>query len=70
MALGGGGMFSIGTQELVLILVLVLILFGPGKLPEAAKSLGKAWSEFKKAKEGLAHELTDEEEKKDEPTKE
>ncbi len=41
-------MFSIGTTELILILVLVLILFGPGKLPEVGRSMGKAWREFKK----------------------
>ena len=43
-------MFSIGTTELILILVLVLILFGPGKLPEVGRSMGKAWREFKKLK--------------------
>ncbi|MDD2433562.1 MAG: twin-arginine translocase TatA/TatE family subunit [Clostridia bacterium] len=53
-------MFSIGTTELILILVLVLILFGPGKLPEVGRSLGKAWSEFKKAKEDFANEFKDE----------
>ncbi|HHY06548.1 MAG TPA: twin-arginine translocase TatA/TatE family subunit [Clostridia bacterium] len=53
-------MFSIGTTELILILVLVLILFGPGKLPEVGRSLGKAWSEFKKAKEDFVNEFEDE----------
>ncbi|HHX95988.1 MAG TPA: twin-arginine translocase TatA/TatE family subunit [Clostridia bacterium] len=53
-------MFSIGTTELILILVLVLILFGPGKLPEVGRSMGKAWREFKKAKDELAEELEDE----------
>ncbi len=39
----------IGTQEMILILVLALFLFGPSKLPEMARSLGKAAGEFKRA---------------------
>jgi len=58
-------MFSIGATELVLILVIVLILFGPGKLPEVGRSLGKALSEFKHAKKDFENELNDEELKKD-----
>jgi sec-independent protein translocase protein TatA len=54
-------MFPIGATELILILVLVLILFGPGKLPEVGRSLGKAWSEFKKAKEDFENEFKDDE---------
>ena len=42
-------MFNIGPWELILILVVALIVVGPGKLPEVAKSLGKATNEFKKA---------------------
>ncbi|NPV29253.1 MAG: twin-arginine translocase TatA/TatE family subunit [Firmicutes bacterium] len=42
-------MFNIGPWELILILVVVLIVFGPGRLPEVARSLGKAVSEFRKA---------------------
>jgi len=41
-------MFGIGSQELLLILVIVLILFGGSKLPDLAKSLGKSMKEFKK----------------------
>lgn len=40
---------NIGPWELVLVLVIALIIFGPGKLPEVAKSLGKGINEFKKA---------------------
>lgn len=54
-------MFSIGAGELILILVIVLILFGPGKLPEVGRSLGKALSEFKKAKKDFENEFEDEE---------
>lgn len=53
-------LFSIGVPELLLILVLVLILFGPGKLPEIGRALGKAMNEFKKAKKDLEDEFKDE----------
>lgn len=42
-------MFNIGTSELLIILVLALIILGPGKLPEVGSALGKALGEFKKA---------------------
>src|SRR3990172_6529517 len=48
---GGGGMFGIGFQEMLIILVVVLIFFGPKRLPDLAKSLGKGIAEFKKASE-------------------
>src|SRR5574341_2036083 len=47
----------LGTQELILILIAVLILFGPSKLPEMARSLGKAAGEFKKAQIEAEREL-------------
>ena len=43
-------MFGMGSQELLLILVIVLVLFGGSKLPDLAKSLGKSMKEFKKVK--------------------
>ncbi|VVB90986.1 Sec-independent protein translocase protein TatA [uncultured archaeon] len=39
----------LGTEELLLILIVMLFFFGPSKLPELAHSLGKATGEFKKA---------------------
>jgi len=42
-------MFGIGMPELVLILVIVLIIFGAGKLPDIGKGLGKGIRNFKKA---------------------
>ena len=42
-------MFGIGMPELLLILAIALIVIGPKKLPDLAKSLGRAMREFKKA---------------------
>jgi sec-independent protein translocase protein TatA len=42
-------MFGLGYQELMIILVIVLLLFGAQKLPELARGLGKSVSEFKRA---------------------
>ena len=45
-------MFGLGTTELVIILILVLIVFGAGKLPQVGRSLGSAISEFKDSVKG------------------
>lgn len=68
-------MFGLGTQELLIILVLVMIVFGAGKLPQVGSSLGKGIRNFKSgmdeaekdedAKEIEATEVSDDEEKKD-----
>ena len=50
-------MFGIGMQELLLILVVALIILGPKKLPEVAKSLGKALNEFKRATNDIKESL-------------
>jgi len=50
-------MFGIGMQELILIAIIALIVVGPKKLPDLAKTLGKGFSEFKKATEGITNEL-------------
>ncbi len=42
-------MFNIGFAEILLILLIILILFGPSKLPELARGMGNAIKEFKKA---------------------
>ena len=42
-------MFSFSMPELVLILVIALVVFGPGKLPEVGKAIGKGIQEFRRA---------------------
>lgn len=43
--------FNVGPWELILILVILLIIVGPGKLPQVGQSLGKALQNFKKSRE-------------------
>lgn len=52
-------MFGIGLQELIIIAVIALLIVGPKKLPDLAKTLGKGFSEFKKATEGVTEDLRD-----------
>jgi sec-independent protein translocase protein TatA len=47
----------IGTNEMILIFLAALFLFGPSKLPELARSLGKAAGEFKKAQMETEHDI-------------
>ncbi len=68
-------MFGLGTQELLIILVLVMIIFGAGKLPQVGGALGKGLRNFKKGvneadediEEGQVEEISKEngDEKKD-----
>lgn len=46
-------MFGIGVPELVLILVIALVCFGPGKLPEIGGAFGRGMREFKDAVNGV-----------------
>ena len=55
-------MFGIGLPELILIMAVALIVVGPDKLPELAKSLGKGIVELKKAASTLKESLHDEDE--------
>jgi sec-independent protein translocase protein TatA len=50
-------MFGLGGQELLLILFVVLLFFGPSKLPELARGIGKGMREFKKAQTDLENEF-------------
>jgi sec-independent protein translocase protein TatA len=51
---------SIGMPELIIILVIALIIFGPRKLPELGKSLGRSLTEFRRASNELRSTLEDE----------
>jgi sec-independent protein translocase protein TatA len=64
-------MFGLGTQELLIILVLVMIIFGAGKLPQVGSALGKGLRNFKKGvndsdediEEGEIEEVADQKKK-------
>ncbi|MDD4801376.1 MAG: twin-arginine translocase TatA/TatE family subunit [Syntrophomonas sp.] len=62
-------MFNIGPWELALILVVALIVVGPGKLPDVAKAIGKGINEFKKVTTGYKRELQDAMDTVQEPVK-
>jgi len=49
----------IGFPELIVILVIALVIFGPGKLPSVGKSIGESIKEFKKASSELAKDSSD-----------
>jgi Tat protein translocase TatB subunit len=51
---------TLGGQEIILILVLALIVFGPRKLPEIGKSIGRMMAEFRKASNDFRRTLEDE----------
>jgi len=50
--------FGLGFGETILILAVILLFFGPKRLPEAASSLGKGIREFKRSMSGITDELT------------
>ena len=49
---------SLGGQEIVVIFLIVLLLFGAKKLPELARGIGKSMGEFKKARDEFEKEIT------------
>ena len=53
-------MFNIGFGELVLILIIALVVFGPGKLPEISRALGKSVREFRQAADTFSKEMMSE----------
>ncbi len=54
---------SIGGAELLIILILALIIFGPGKLPDVGRALGRTFREFKKASSGILDDNPDDQKK-------
>lgn len=50
-------MFGIGMPELIVIAVIALLVVGPKKLPDLAKSLGRGLQEFRKASEGVTESI-------------
>jgi sec-independent protein translocase protein TatA len=58
---------GIGAQELLLILLIILLLFGARKIPEIARGLGKSVAEFKKGTKDMEDEIKAEEPEKREP---
>ncbi len=61
---------NFGLQELILLLVIVLIIFGPKNLPKIGQALGKSIKEFRKASRDIKKEFEDEEEEDDEEQRE
>ena len=58
-------MFGLGSQEIILILLVILVLFGAKKIPEMMAGLGKGIREFKKATRDVHDEITSNPEEKD-----
>lgn len=50
-------MFNFGVTEILLIVLIILVLFGPKRLPDLARSCGKAVNEFKSALQGKGKKL-------------
>jgi sec-independent protein translocase protein TatA len=55
--------FNVGPWELILVLVILFIILGPGKLPEVGRSLGRGIKEFRKSSEQKAEAAIEEENK-------
>jgi sec-independent protein translocase protein TatA len=65
-------MFGLGSQEIIIILIIALVIFGAGKLPQIGEGMGKAIKNFKKAAKDAeeAIDITPENEEKSAKTEE
>ena len=52
-------MFGLGTGEILIILLVILLIFGGKKIPELARGLGKGLREFQKAKDGVVDSVNE-----------
>jgi len=52
-------LFGLGPTELIVILIIALVIFGPRKLPEVGQQLGRALREFKKSAQSMKDEISD-----------
>ena len=62
-------MFDLGMQELIVIFVVALIIFGPQRLPELARALGKGMAELRKSLQGVKEQIETEVEEIEKPLK-
>ncbi|MCX5717999.1 MAG: Sec-independent protein translocase protein TatB [Nitrospirae bacterium] len=53
-------MFDIGMQELILIFIVALLVFGPKRLPELGRTIGKGMAELKRAMYGIKEQMNSE----------
>ena len=60
-------MFGLGLPELIVILVVALVIFGPGKLPEIGAALGRSIRDFRKGVEGSNEPKIDDKQHQDPP---
>lgn len=61
-------MFGLGTGEIIIILVVALLVLGPAKLPEIARSLGKSIAELRKAMNDVTSQIVNDKEEADDST--
>lgn len=60
-------MFGIGMQELIIIVIIALLVVGPKKLPDVAKTLGKGFNEFRNALDGVTEDFKQTIQKEEKP---
>lgn len=61
-------MFGLGTWEMVIFMIIVLVIFGPKSLPKIGQALGKGIREFRDATKGLTADLEDDQPRRSRPS--